>query len=113
MSFEHFSSRYNSNEIINFYADPVFSFTIAFNDLMRLKIIVPATKAAIVIIKKKIVLSVKSFQKLAKIPAAFPPSDVERYHPPIISAVVLAGDNFDTSDKPIGLRNNSLTVKIP
>ena len=80
---------------------------------MREKINTPPIKADTVRIRKKIDLSIKLSQKLAIIPAAFPPSEVERNQPPIISAVVLAGANLETSESPIGLRNNSLIVKIP
>ena len=46
-------------------------------------------------------------------PAILPPSDVVRKKPPIMSAVRRRGATFDTSDKPIGLRNSSLMVNTP
>ena len=68
--------------------------------------------AAATRIRKNIFLSVKSFQKLVITPATFPPMDVERNHPPINNDVSLAGASFETSDKPIGLRNISLMVRV-
>ena len=69
--------------------------------------------AAITRIKKNIFLSVKSSQKPVITPATFPPIEVERNHPPIIRAVNLFGATLDVSDKPMGLRNSSLMVKMP
>ena len=96
-----------------FYAVPVFSLTIPLRDLIREKINTPPINAAITRIQKKTDFSVKLSQKLAMIPAAFPPSAVERNQPPIISAVVLAGASLDTRESPIGLRKSSLIVKTP
>ena len=68
-------------------------------------------KAAITSSKKNIFLSVKSSQKPVITPAIFPPNEVDKNHPPIISAVNLGGDNFETKDNPMGLKNISLMVK--
>ena len=73
---------------------------------------IPPIKAATTRIKKNIFLSVKSSQKLVITPATLPPIEVDRNQPPIIRAVSLAGANFETNDKPIGLRNISLIVKM-
>ena len=71
----------------------------------------PPMNAATTKIKKNIFLSVKSSQKLVMTPAIFPPIEVDKNQPPIINAVSLAGASFETSDKPIGLKNISLIVK--
>lgn len=71
----------------------------------------PPIKAAITKMRKKTFLSVKLSQKLAIIPATFPPIAVDKNHPPMSRLVNLGGANFETSDNPIGLNNNSLTVK--
>ena len=68
-------------------------------------------KAPITNIRKNIFLSVKSSQKLVITPATFPPIEIDKNQPPINKAVNLAGASFDTSDKPIGLKNISLMVK--
>ena len=68
--------------------------------------------AATVIIPKKIFLSGILSQKLAITPATFPPNEVERNQPPIINAVNRGGDSLETNDKPIGLKQISLMVKI-
>ena len=52
-------------------------------------------------------------RKPARIPEIFPPKEVVINHPPIINAVNLRGATLDTSDKPTGLTNNSLTVNTP
>lgn len=70
----------------------------------------PPIKAAPTKIRKNIFLSVKSSQKPVITPATFPPMEVDRNQPPIMSAVSLAGASFDTNDKPIGLKNISLMV---
>ena len=95
----------------SYYAEPVFSFTMAFRDFSLLKIKIPPIKAAITKIRKNTFLSVKSSQKLVITPASFPPIAVDKNHPPINKAVSLAGASFETSDNPIGLSNNSLMVK--
>ena len=69
--------------------------------------------AAIVMMPKKILLSGILSQKLAITPATLPPNDVERNQPPIINAVNRGGDNFETNDRPIGLRHISLIVNMP
>ena len=68
--------------------------------------------AATVIIPKKIFLSGILSQKLAITPATLPPNEVERNQPPIINAVNRGGDNLETNDNPIGLKQISLIVKI-
>ena len=68
----------------------------------------PPTNAATVSIAKKIFLSVKSSQNPVITPAILPPIETDKNHPPIISAVNLAGASFDTNDKPIGLKNISI-----
>ena len=70
----------------------------------------PPINAATTNNAKNIFLSVKSSQKPVITPAIFPPMDNDRNHPPIIKAVSLGGDNFETKDKPIGLKNISLMV---
>ena len=50
---------------------------------------------------------------VAKIPESLFPIDVDKNQPPIIRAVNRGGLIFDTSDKPIGLKNNSPTVITP
>ena len=55
-------------------------------------------------------MSVKSSQKLVITPAILPPIEVDKNHPPIMSAVNLAGASLDTNDNPMGLKNISLTV---
>jgi len=62
---------------------------------------------------KKTFLSGILSQKLAITPATLPPNDVDKNHPPIINAVNLGGDNLETNDKPIGLKQISLTVNTP
>src|ERR1700741_5073002 len=94
-------------------AEPVFSFTIRSSDLTRLNINNPPNIAAMVIMPKNIFLSGILSQKLAITPATFPPNDVDRNHPPIISAVNRGGANLETKDKPIGLKQISLIVNIP
>ena len=94
-----------------YYAEPVLSFTIWFNDFILEKIRTPPIVAETNNIRKNIFLSEKSSQKLVITPAILPPNDVDKKKPPIIKAVNLGGDNFDTNDKPIGLRNISLIVK--
>ena len=76
------------------------------------KIKIPPMKAATTKIMKNIFLSVKSSQNVVITPAIFPPMEVDKNQPPIISAVNRAGANLDTNDKPIGLKNISLMVKI-
>src|SRR5687767_8075899 len=98
---------------LNIYADPVLSLTIWSSDLLREKINNPPSMAAIVIMPKKILLSGILSQKLAITPATLPPKDVERNQPPIINAVNRGGDNFETNDRPIGLRHISLIVNMP
>ena len=70
----------------------------------------PPINAATTNKRKNIFLSVKSSQKPVITPATLPPMEVERNQPPIINAVSLGGDNFETNDKPIGLKNISLMV---
>jgi len=101
------------NAVLEIYTDPVLSFTISLSDLILEKINSPPKTAATVMIPKNTFLSGILSQKLAITPATLPPSDVERNHPPIISAVNLAGANLDTNDNPIGLKQISLTVNTP
>ena len=70
----------------------------------------PPIKAAATSSKKNIFLSVKSSQKPVITPAILPPNEMDKNQPPIISAVNRGGDNFETKDKPIGLKNISLMV---
>src|SRR4051812_26566170 len=72
----------------------------------------PQINAAPTRSKKNIFLSVKSSQNVVITPAIFPPIEVDKNHPPMSKAVSLAGASFDTNDKPIGLKNISLIVKI-
>ena len=92
---------------------PVLSFTILSNSFTLAKINNPPSIAATAIIPKKILLSGILSQKLAITPATFPPIEVERNHPPIIKAVNLCGASLDTKDNPMGLKQISLTVKMP
>jgi hypothetical protein len=96
--------------IVNIQAEPVFSFTMAFKNFSLLKIKIPPINADTTSIRKKIFLSVKSFQKLVITPASLPPMEVDKNQPPISSAVSLEGASFDTNDKPIGLKSSSLMV---
>jgi hypothetical protein len=93
------------------HAVPVFSFTILFSDFSLLNINMPPIKADITRMRKKTFLSVKLSQKLVITPAIFPPMATDKNHPPIKSAVSLAGASFETKDNPIGLKNISLIVK--
>ena len=104
---------FSNKFILNDYTEPVLSLTIWFNDFTLAKIRNPPKIAAIAIMPKKILLSGILSQKLAITPATFPPSEVERNHPPIINAVNRCGANFETNDKPMGLKQISLTVNIP
>ena len=70
-----------------------------------------AMVAATNVMINRIRLSVKVSQKLANTPDNFPPSDVDKNHPPIIKAVNRGGAILETKDKPSGLRHNSPMVK--
>ena len=62
---------------------------------------------------KKLALLSYSYQKLARIPDNLFPMEVERKNPPIINAVILGGESFETKDNPIGERHNSPKVMTP
>lgn len=62
---------------------------------------------------KKYALLSYSYQKLAKTPDSLFPIEVERKNPPIINAVILGGESFETNDNPIGDKHNSPKVITP
>ena len=64
-------------------------------------------------IPKKTFLSGILSQKLAITPATLPPNEVDKNHPPIINAVNRGGASFETNERPIGLKQISLTVNTP
>ena len=63
--------------------------------------------------RKKFALFSYPSHKVAKIPDSLFPIEVERNHPPIIKAVNRLGLNFETRERPIGLKNNSPIVTTP
>ena len=63
--------------------------------------------------KKKFALFSYPSHKLLNTPDNLFPIDVAKNQPPIINAVNLGGLNFETKDKPIGLKNNSPIVITP
>ena len=62
---------------------------------------------------KKTFLSGILSQKLAITPATLPPNEVDRNHPPIINDVNRGGANLEVNERPIGLKQISLTVNTP
>lgn len=94
-------------------AEPVLSLVICSSDFILEKINNPPNIAAIVMMPKKSFLSGILSQKLAITPATLPPNDVDKNHPPIINAVNRGGDNLETKERPIGLKQISLTVNTP
>ena len=62
---------------------------------------------------KKYALLSYSYQKLASTPDSLFPIEVDRKKPPIINAVSLGGESFETSDNPIGDNINSPKVITP
>jgi hypothetical protein len=58
-------------------------------------------------------LSSNLSQFFAKTPLNLFPMAVAKLHPPIMSAVNRKGDNLETIDNPIGLKNNSPIVITP
>ena len=69
--------------------------------------------AATALIAKNTALLSNLSQKPASIPDTFPPSEVVMNHPPIINAVNRGGASFETNERPIGLKQISLTVNTP
>ena len=64
-------------------------------------------------IPKKNFLSGILSQKLAITPATLPPNEVDKNHPPIINDVNRGGANLEVNERPIGLKQISLTVNTP
>ena len=88
----------------------VYSLKILFSHFNIANITKDAETNKIVFTQKKSALYSYLSQKLLNTPESLFPIDVARNHPPIIKAVNLGGLSFETSDKPIGLKNNSPIV---
>ena len=52
-------------------------------------------------------------QSEESMPESLFPTEIAKKNPPIIKAVILGGESFETSDNPIGERHNSPIVITP
>ena len=85
----------------------------AFNHRNNANNIAAAANAKNTFVRKKVDLSSARSKLLDNIPASLFPTDVDKKNPPIINAVNRGGDNFETSESPIGDKNNSPKVITP
>src|SRR5688572_11312108 len=100
------------NKIFSSHQAPC-SFTILFNHFNINNMIRAVTRARTKFTQKKLALCSYPSHILANTPLILFPIDVDKNHPPIISAVNLGGLSFETRDNAIGLRHNSPIVITP